>query len=250
MKIEHPTEQQFSDLKWLWKEAFEDDDAFIDRFFQVAFDPQRCFCLCREGILLAAAYWFDVEFSGKPAAYVYAVATATAHRGQGLCRELMAAIHRHLNSLGYAGVMLVPGNDGLREMYGKLGYEDFGGMEEVALLAGDQPITVTQITQEEYAQLRRQYLPTDGVVQEGENLCFLRQFYRFYKGDECLFAAASTGLELFAAELLGNPATAPGILAAMAVPSGVFRMPGVTPYAMYHSLDGQEAPSYFAFAFD
>lgn len=250
MKIDHPHIQHFPGLKALWKEAFEDDDAFIDRFFQVAFDPQRCLCLQDGDQIPAAAYWFDVEFSGKKAAYVYAVATNLAHRGQGLCRRLMEAIHSHLAALGYAGVMLVPGNDGLREMYGKMGYADFGGMEEFAILAGDTPVSVTQITQEEYAQLRRQYLPEGGVVQEQENLRFLRQFYRFYKGEDCLFAAASTGLELFASELLGNRAAAPGILAAMAVPSGVFRVPGRDAYAMYHSLDGGEAPSYFAFAFD
>ena len=250
MKLEHPNAQQIPGLKQLWKTAFDDTDAFIDRFFQVAFDARRCLCITKQETVLAAAYWFHVEFSGKQAAYVYAVATDPDHRGKGLCRQLMEAIHSHLANNGYAGVMLVPGDDGLREMYEKMGYQNFGGMEEFAIAAAGESAAFTMIPPEEFAQLRRQYLPENGVIQEGENLRFLKQFYRFYRGEDCVFAAASTGSELFAAELLGNKAAAPGILAAFGLPSGVFRVPGEPAFAMYHSLDGSEAPGYFAFAFD
>lgn len=250
MKIDHPALQHIPLLKQLWMEAFQDTDAFVDRFFQVAFAPERCCCVTQADAIMAAAYWFDVEFLGQKAAYIYAVATANAHRGQGLCRALMEHIHQHLLESGYAGAMLVPGDPELREMYGKMGYRDLGGLSEFACAAGDIPMTVTEISSEEYAALRRGYLCHDGVVQEGENLRFLRQFYRFYRGKNCLFAAASTGCELFAAELLGDTNAAPGILAAFGLPSGVFRVPGESPFAMYHSLHGEEKPGYFAFAFD
>lgn len=250
MKIDHPSQLQLPGLKQLWKAAFADEDAFIDRFFSVAFAPERCLCITDGQQVAAAAYWFDVEFAGNKAAYVYAVATLPAYRGKGLCRRLMEAIHSHLAAGSYAGVMLVPGDDGLREMYGKMDYVNFGGMEEFAIAAGDTPVAIDRISPEEYAQLRRQYLPEQGVVQEGENLRFLSQFYRFYRGESIVFAAASTGCELFAAELLGNSAAAPAILAAFGVGSGVFRVPGQPLFAMYHSLDGGEMPSYFAFAFD
>ena len=250
MKIEHPGPAEIPGLKQLWKAAFADEDAFIDRFFAVAFASQRCCCVTEQDAVVAAAYWFDVEFAGKQAAYVYAVATAPEHRGKALCRKLMAHIHSRLAGLGYAGVMLVPGDPGLREMYGKMGYVNFGGMREFACAAADVPAPITQISPEEYALLRRQHLPAGGVIQEGESLRFLAQFYQFYKGDGFLFAAASTGSELFAAELLGTPAHAPHILAAFGAKSGVFRVPGNEDFAMYHSLDGQPAPGYFAFAFD
>ncbi len=250
MKIEHPSPVQIPGMKQLWNAAFADENAFIDRFFAVAFAPQRCFCVVAEDSLLAAAYWFDVEFSGKRAAYVYAVATAPEHRGKGLCRMLMEHIHDDLAKKGYAGVMLVPGDGGLREMYGKMGYVNFGGIEESACAAGEAAAAVTQISAEEYARLRRMLLPAGGVIQEFENLRFLSQFYRFYSGDDFLLAAASTGSELFAAELLGNHRKAPQILAALGAKSGVFRVPGEGCFAMYHSLDGQSAPEYFAFAFD
>lgn len=250
MRFDHPSPAQEAGLKQLWKAAFADEDAFIDRFFAVAFAHQRCLCAFDGNTVAAAAYWFDVEFSGKRAAYIYAVATLPQYRGQGLCRQLMAKIHSHLSSLGYAGTMLVPGDPGLREMYEKMDYVNFSGIREFACLASASPAALAQIPEAEFAQLRRQLLPADGVVQEQENLAFLRQFYRFYRGDGFLLAAASTGSELFAAELLGDPAAAPAILAALGVRSGVFRAQGLSDFAMYHSLDGQAGPGYFAFAFD
>ena len=250
MKIEHPALCHIPQLKQLWMASFEDTDAFVDRFFQVAFSPERCLCVLEADIPVAVAYWFDVRFSEKKAAYIYAVATDSNHRGQGLCRGLMDRLQHLLAQQGYAGTILVPGDPGLREMYAKMGYQDFGGIQEFSCAAAGAPLPVTQIPLEEYAALRAMLLPEDGVVQEGENLAFLKQFYRFYRTDAHVFAAASTGCELFAAELLGDPTAAPGILAAFGVPSGVFRIPGNTPYAMYRSIDGQPAPGYFAFAFD
>lgn len=250
MKFEHPQGEHIPGLKQLWKASFGDEEAFIDRFFAVAFAPERCMCATEAGAVLAAAYWFDVTFSKNKAAYIYAVATLPECRGKGLCRRLMDHIHSHLAANGYAGAMLVPGDDGLRKMYGNMDYVDFGGMGEFACAAGNHPLEIREISPEEYAALRRAYLPAGGVVQEGENLRFLRQFYRFYRGEGCIFAAASTGCELFAAELLGSRQAAEAILSALKMPSGVFRVPGESPFAMYRSLDGKERPGYFAFAFD
>ena len=250
MKIEHPAMHHLPLLKQLWMDAFEDTDAFVDRFFQVAFAPERCLCVLENDTPVAVAYWFDVCFSGKKAAYVYAVTTAPDHRGRGICHRLLTQVQAQLAQQDYAGIILVPGDPSLREMYENMGYTDFGGIQEFSCAASGTPMEITPISAEDYAALRAMLLPENGVVQEGANLDFLKQFYRFYRTDAHVFAAASTGCELFGAELLGDPTAAPGILAAFGVPSGVFRIPGQTPFAMYRSLDGQEAPSYFAFAFD
>lgn len=250
MKIDHPTAAQIPSLKQLWAQAFGDTQAFIDCFFRTAFSHKRSMCIASDEEVLAAAYWLEVEFSGKPAAYVYAVATAPAHRGKGLCRKLMDAIHSHLETWGYAGVILVPGDDALRQMYGKLGYADFGGIDTFSRTAGTCPIPVTQISAETFRTLRRQSLPADGVIQEKENLAFLEQFYSFYRGENCLFAAARTEGGLFVPEFLGNEAAIPGILTTLEAKKGVFRTAGTTPFAMYHPLRSQKTPGYFAFAFD
>ena len=88
MTIDQPSDTQA--LRRLWKQAFGDSDAFLDSFFSVGYSCDRCRQLSLDSQLAAALYWFDCSFSGKPVAYVYAVATDAAFQGQGLCRALMA----------------------------------------------------------------------------------------------------------------------------------------------------------------
>lgn len=245
MNIDHPTLTQIPQLRCLWKEAFGDSDSFLDTFFGTAFAPMRCLCLTVDGEIAAAAYWF----SCGQYAYIYAVATAKRHRGKGLCHALIGNIHTLLQSQGYAGCIVVPGEESLRHFYAGMGYADFGGMEEVSCTAGD-PLPLRKVGAEEFATLRRTFLPVGSVVQEGENLAFLSRWAEFYAGADFLLAATREGETLRGLELLGNRAAAPGILAALGAKSGTFRTPGSTPFAMYKSLGGKNVPSYFGFAFD
>lgn len=245
MNVEHPTLTQIPQLRALWKEAFGDSDSFLDTFFGSAFAPERCLCVTVDGEIAAAAYWF----SCGQYAYIYAVATAKRHRGQGYCHALMAKIHALLQSQGYNGCIVVPGEESLRRFYAEMGYENFGGMEESSCIAG-APLPLRKIETEEFAALRRQYLPDGGVVQEGENLAFLSRWAEFYAGADFLLAATREGETLRGLELLGNRAAAPGILSALEAKNGTFRTPGVAPFAMYKSLVAKNPPAYFGFAFD
>ena len=137
MKIDYPAEEQLPQLKELWKEAFGDSDGFISGFFDNAFAADRCRCVTEQDRLAAALYWFDCRYQDRPLAYVYAVATAKAFRGQGICRALMENTAKHLQNLGYAGVLLVPAR-GLFEMYGKMGYETCCSVSEISCTAGQQ----------------------------------------------------------------------------------------------------------------
>ena len=101
-----------------------------------------------EGEIAAALYWFDcdlphwaspTEFSVRKLAYLYAVATAKAHQGQGLCRALMENTHEHLRQLGYDGCILSPQSEGLFTMYGKLGYTTCGHILEFSCSAAGEP---------------------------------------------------------------------------------------------------------------
>ena len=241
MKIDYPAEGQIPALRNLWTEAFGDDDDFLDIFWDTAFSPDRCRCITVDSQVAAALYWFDCRFDGKPIAYIYAVATAKAFRGQGLCRKLMDNTRDLLAGLGYSGSILVP--DGhLFGMYESMGYQVCSSVRKFSCKAGE-PVALREIDAEEYAQLRRQYLPTGGVVQENENLQLLSALTKLYAGEDFLYAED--------AELLGNAEAAPGILAALGKESGSFRCPGQeTPFAMYLPLDGQIAPTYFGLAFD
>lgn len=233
-------------LRTLWTECFGNEENWIDVFFQTAFDPTHVCCLTRRGQLAAALCWMDTYCQGRPLAYLYAIATAPEHRRQGLCRELMGKAHDHLARQGYAGAILVPGDESLRQMYGKMNYVNFGGIRRFCAEAGE-PIPIRRLSPEEYAALRREYLPAGGVMQENGAMEFLASAAELYVGADFLLAmAGDVGLEL-----LGNAHGASGILGALGLERGSFRTPGGEPFAMFRSLTGEDwQPGYFGLAFE
>lgn len=249
MTIDAPS--QIQPLRRLWKQAFGDPDAFLDHFFSTGFSPDRCRCLTQNGQLVAALYWFDCSLDGAPFAYLYAVATDTAYRNQGLCRTLMDHTHRHLKELGYQGVLLVPGSQTLFHMYEKMGYQVCGYIREFTCQAA-APISLHPIGMDKYAALRQRYLPVGGVTQTGPLLAFLHTQVSFYEGENFVLCAAKEGSTLTVPELLGNESAASGIVGALGAATGRFRVPGNDrPFAMYRALcPDAPVPSYFALALD
>ena len=162
MNIDYPNQAQVGELRALWQEAFGDDDAFWDQFFTYGFAPDRCRCLTVDGEVAAALYWFDCSFGGKPLAYLYGVATAKKHRGKGLCRALAENAHAHLKYLGYAGVILVPADKELSQMYEKMGYSLCSSVSEFVCTAASEPAQMRKVDVEEFRLLRRQFLPENG----------------------------------------------------------------------------------------
>lgn len=244
MNLDHPKLEQIPQLRSLWKEAFGDTDAFLDHFYSKAFSPDRCFCATVEGEIAAMAYWFHCE----EYAYIYAVATAEKHRGKGISHALMARIHEILTQRGYAGCILVPGEESLRQFYRGMGYENCGGVEEFDVKAST-PLTLRKLEIAQYAALRRQYLPKGGVIQEGVNLDFLACWAHFYEAPNALVTAIWEEGKLLVLELLGGVQEAPGIVAALGADTGWFRSPGKKPFAMHKSLNRNAPPKYFAFCF-
>ena len=251
MIIDFPRDEHIPGLKALWKEAFGDTDAFLDSFFSTALSLYRCRCIREGANPIAALYWFDCRWEEKRLAYVYAVATAKSHRGQGLCHQLMDNTQKILLQLGYSGVVLVPAKGDLFDFYKGMGYTCFGGIRQWEAAAGD-PLPLTELSYKEYAAARKSYLPADSVTQEGALLRFLGSYAHFYQGADFLACTAEEDNgALICYELLGNTDSAPGILATLGKPTGTFRTPGDAPFAMYLSLtDDPALPHYFAFALD
>lgn len=251
MTFEYPSGAMIPGLRALWKEAFGDSDAFLDDFFRAAFSPDRCRCVTEEGRIAAALYWFDCELEGEPLAYLYAVATARAFRGRGLCHALMADAHALLEKRGFRGTVLVPGEASLAALYGSMGYRWATRIRELACAAAGEPVALRSVDAAEYARLRRELLPEGAALQEGPALDFLGTQARFYAGDRLLLAARREGDTLFAPELLGGAAQAPRVLRALDCAEGRFRMPGEDrEFAMFRHLNGGKMPKYLGFAFD
>lgn len=241
-----------ADLRQLWQEAFGDSDAFLDSFFATGFSPDRCHYLTENGELVSALYWFDCCLHGHKLAYLYAVATKKEWRGRGLAARLMTETHEILKKRGYAGAMLVPGTAELFHYYEKMGYRTATQVEEFSAVAAEESCFVRQITPEEYAALRRKYLPGDGVVQENATLSYLATYANFYQGEDFLLLASGQVGNLLAHELLGNTAAAGGILRALGLAEGRFRTPGTgRDFSMFLPLQEDcPTPGYFGLALD
>ena len=229
-------------LKQLWKIVFGDPDSFIDAFFHVAFSPDRCRCMEEAGKPISVLYWFDCSYEGGKLAYIYAVATHPEHRGKGLASRLLEDTHAHLKELGYAGAVLKPAA-GLFPFYERLGYETCGYITRFSAEASEAPLPLRQITVEEYADLRKSFLPENGISQEGITLAFLSTFASFYACADALVCANKEEQVVF--EYLGNSHSAPGILSALSIKSAEIPTPGkAIPFAMWHPLNCTKKPGY------
>lgn len=250
MIIKSPEAKDIPALRQLWQEAFQDTDAFLDGFFAAAFSTERSRCAVLEDGIASALYWFDCRCRGEKIAYLYAVATAKRHRGQGLCRALMESTHFSLRSMGYAGAVLVPA-EGLMSFYAAMGYRVCGYVTEFTSTAAEKPVSLEKLDGSRFAKLRERYLPEGGVIQTGENLAFLGSFADFYAGEDfCLCGSVQNGV-FSCQELLGNPQAAAGILKALNCSRGSFRIPGNgKPFAMYLPLSPAQPPAYFGLAMD
>lgn len=221
MRIDFPRPEQERELKALWKTAFHDTDAAIGGFWATAYRQDRCRCVTVGGQVAAALYWMDCGFAGQRLAYLYAVATRPDFRGQGLCRRLMADVHSLLRARGYAGAVLSPAEEGLAAMYAGMGYVPCCFAEEFSCAAGE--ITaLRQVRPAEYAALRQALLPREGVSWSREAFSYLFTLSRCYAGEGVLVTEVGDG----AFELLGDREKAPGILGALGLPRGRFRVPG------------------------
>ncbi len=253
MNIKSPLDCQIPFLRQLWKDAFGDEDAFLDHFFTTAFAPERCRILSEGDTIVAALYWFDCQHDEMPIAYLYAISTASHKRGQGYCHMLMNDTHAFLAQTGYKGALLVPASPKLFDFYKDMGYETTCYIKEMTCPAKEAAIDLHPVTKEEYASLRRNYLPKGGVIQEKENLDFLQIEASFYAGEDYLLAARKEGDYLRGLELLGNPDIAPAIVHRLGFKKGTFRLPGNDiPFAMYLPLTQAplSKPAYFGLPFD
>jgi ribosomal protein S18 acetylase RimI-like enzyme len=235
-------------LKTLWQAVFGDPESWLNRFFENCFSENRYHALWEENRAISALYWFDCVLNDQKIAYIYAVATDEKHRGRGLATRLMGETHGILRENGYAGAILVPSEEKLFGFYEKLGYRTATAVGEFTADAAGAPVPLQKIDAESYVNLRKQYLPPNGVVQGREVLALLD----LYRGSDFLLAANVHNNTLYTQELLGNAEVAPQILQALNLPHGNFRTPGEDrPFAMFLPLqENCPMPAYFGIALD
>lgn len=184
MIIKHPENKNIPALTCLWGEAFGDSEDFVRGFFRTGYAPERSLLAEEAGEVLGALYWFDCLWEGKKIAYLYAIATGKAHRGKGVCRELMSKTHEVLTQRGYSGSLLVPADAGLARMYEKSGYRP---MAQPTKTRWEIPTAFEEISPEAYLRLREDLLPRGGVQHTLPALRYFATFGRFYRTPEGIF---------------------------------------------------------------
>lgn len=252
MTIESPKISHVPALRALFAEAFSEGEEFLDLFFGCGYSPARALIATEEEELLGALYWFDCEAYGKKAAYIYGVATAKKHRGQGVSTALMRVAHERLTGEGYSSAILVPAEPSLFDFYSRLGYRKACGISEYEATASNNPIPLREVSTEEYAALRRYCLPEGAVIEEGPILDLLSAGTKLYTGEGVLLAARLFGDRLLCIELLGKAEKAPDILASLGCKAGVFRTVGHgRDFAMFLPLTEEDTPpTYLGIALD
>lgn len=252
MTADYPLPHQILDLRSLWKEAFGDTDEFLDGFFAHGFSPRRCRCITEKGRVICALYWFETTCRGQRFAYLYAVATAAAHRGRGLFSALLADTRKLLTAQGYGGILLVPESGGLARMYEKFGFFPCCAVDKHTVEPAKEPAAFRETGPEEFARLRRTLLPEGGVLQEGAMLRFLASQYHFWAGEDWLAVGQTYDGKLVCQEFLGEQAAMAGLVRALDAAAGTFRTPGnAVPFAWFLPLGADcDRPAYFALALD
>ena len=252
MRCDYPTAAQIPGLRRLWQEAFGDTDLFLDAFFRVAFSADRCRCIAQDREVLAALYWFEVSCGDQRYAYLYAVATAKAHRGRGLFTALLEDTKKVLQEAGFHGILLVPESPALARMYEKFGFSASTYVREFSAKAVDLAVDLREIGPGEFARLRRGYLPADGVLQEGADLDLLATQCNFWAGKGWIAVGQIYDGKLACQEFLGDEGAILGLLRALDVPCGHFRTAGAErPFGYLLPLRADcKGPSYFALALD
>lgn len=191
-RISQPTD--LPGIAALWQEAFGDGPSAVEDFFR-HFPACVSFVAEDGGRIVSMVHALPRILSPQtPVAYLYAVATAKTHRGQGLCRELMAFAEAELAKTGIHTTVLTPGEPSLFRFYEALGYRT-AFFRTRTPFAGGQPISLP-----EYAKLREEILQIPHLVCSEH---FLRYAQRIY---DLTFYRTSTGIAAagpqFTAEVL------------------------------------------------
>ncbi len=250
-------------LTALWQACFGDRREDIELFWRNFGKSAEVFCakVGKNPVSMACALpvqLVDETGESHPAAYLYAVATASAYRRCGLCGKVLAFAEDALRKTGVSYALLVPSEPSLFNFYRRGGYQTvaFRGREDINVppCAG----TVQEIGAEAYFNLR-ELLLYENFLSCGPD--FLRYqaagdlLCRVETEQQVFCAVCSRGKEPFTVkELLPyDPAAAALLLQASGAQSGVCLTPdGTLPYAMGKALCDGALPQnlYFGLAMD
>ena len=157
-EIRFPIECDYENLKALWQTAFDDNKESLDSFFEKTVSPERVLAVFEEGKPTSALYMLESEIvkdkKTYSAYYIYAVCTHPEYRGKGLMKSLFEELFEVAKSRDVDYLFLVPEEEYLFNIYGKLGFKNGFSYSEKIISKKDfqntQTIKTQKLTYESY----------------------------------------------------------------------------------------------------
>ena len=210
----------------LWECHFGGTRRQIRNIFRTTLDKKHAMIIHRPGDrkISGQVFWQDCLFQEKKVACLYSLCVQPPLQHQGLGTELMEAVHVHLKQQGYSAVVLEPQEEELFWFYHYFGYEWAGGYDSFFVKA-EAPVDMKAISPEEYHQLRREYLPENGLERPLTYFKSRRKELACYQG-EGFICAVERGEPGRCLELLGDISAAGGIAGYLGKPHMKFYTPG------------------------
>lgn len=110
-------------LAELEKEAFGDSDAFCRLVFESFAGLGHIWLDEQDGAPVCMALAVPCSIAGVPGAYLYALATRRARRGQGLMSAMLERLKQEGRACGWGFLCLVPADEKLADYYKARGFE-------------------------------------------------------------------------------------------------------------------------------
>ena len=131
MPFQYADADMIPELRRIWADAFPQDGAEeIESFISHAMGRYKCAVWTQDGnpvsmTFLLPAVLESVSAGSLRLVYIYAAATLSEHRGQGIFGRLLTQVHERLNAEGPDACFLHPASQGLFDYYGRYGYQPF-----------------------------------------------------------------------------------------------------------------------------
>ena len=123
MTVFTPKNPDFDAIYPLWNEAFGDSRTTAKRYFDAILPHSTLFLIMDENIPVSMLFSVEEQVLHHKISYIYAVATAKTHRGQGLATALLSFAEEASRNSGHAACLLCPATPELGTFYARFGYQ-------------------------------------------------------------------------------------------------------------------------------
>jgi len=93
MSEQHPclaTQEDSLELKEMWNTVFQEEPAFLERFFSERYKPENTVILRQDGVIASSLHALPFTYGGKPCRYIVGAATWPQYRRQGMMGRLLS----------------------------------------------------------------------------------------------------------------------------------------------------------------